>query len=347
MSAKTKSEALAKLKALRAAGDAGLPIAPGNLTVSALLTDWFAKGLSSRRLQEQSIATHRWAVSVLSEELGTRRVRSLSPEQVEAALERRSAAGLSRASLAKLRTTLGMALSWAERRGQVARNVARVAELPASARPAAPGRSMTAKQARAFLAAAEESPHGALWTTMLYLGLRPGEAAALAWDDVDLPHRVVHVRRALKRSEAGRISVGPTKTAQSVRSLDAPPVVVDHLRRRRHEQRKQRLAAGSLWSSPDDLIFTTGVGSPLDPTRLRAAFTSVAQAAGIGHGWSPNSLRHTAASLMSDAGVPLERIADQLGHRDTRMASLHYRHRVRPTIAAATVLTDLLRQASK
>src|SRR3954467_13400080 len=47
-------------------------------------------------------------------------------------------------------------------------------------------------------------------------------------------------------------------------------------------------------------------------------------------------LRHTAASLMSDAGVPIEVAADQLGHRDTRMLSLHYRHRVRPPSMPAT-----------
>ena len=64
--------------------------------------------------------------------------------------------------------------------------------------------------------------------------------------------------------------------------------------------------------------------------------------AGIGGGWSPNALRHTAASLMADAGVPIEEVADQLGHRDTRMASLHYRHRIKPTVSGGTILGEVL-----
>jgi integrase len=55
---------------------------------------------------------------------------------------------------------------------------------------------------------------------------------------------------------------------------------------------------------------------------------------------TPNELRHTAASLANDAGVRLEELADQLGHKDVRMVSQVYRHRIRPTVgddAAATM----------
>jgi hypothetical protein len=48
---------------------------------------------------------------------------------------------------------------------------------------------------------------------------------------------------------------------------------------------------------------------------------------------------------MSDAGIPLERIADQLGHKDTRMLANHYRHQIRPTIDAALILNDILNPA--
>ena len=46
----------------------------------------------------------------------------------------------------------------------------------------------------------------------------------------------------------------------------------------------------------------------------------VTERAGLGH-WSMTELaRHSAASLLSDAGVPLEQIADQLGHSSTANA---------------------------
>ena len=101
-------------------------------------------------------------------------------------LHRRCENGLSKASLAKLRTTLRIALQWAERREIVSRNVARVSELPADARPAISRRSMTAEQLRSFLEAANGTPLAAMWRTMVTLGIRPGEAAGLASDDIDM-----------------------------------------------------------------------------------------------------------------------------------------------------------------
>ncbi len=341
VSARTKTEATKKLKALRAAADAGLPIAPGDLTVATLLDQWAAKALPNRHLEGATIVVHRASIRALTAEIGTTKVRTLTPEQIEAALARRAADGRSRRTVAAYRTTLAMALDWAERRGVVPRNVARVVELPASAAPAKPGRTMTADQARAFLAAAEGTELAAMWTTMTYLGLRPGEAAGLSWDDVDLGRGIVHVRRARKRDQRGATIIGDTKTTWSVRSLDAPPPVLDALRARRKAQNRQRLAAGRLWANPDDLVFTSSTGRPTDPSRVRREFAAVLTRARL-DGFTPNMLRHTAASLMADAGMPIEELADQLGHRDTRMASLHYRHRIKPTVSGGTVLGDVL-----
>ncbi|HAY69648.1 MAG TPA: hypothetical protein DCY82_15430 [Acidimicrobiaceae bacterium] len=46
-------------------------------------------------------------------------------------------------------------------------------------------------------------------------------------------------------------------------------------------------------------------------------------------------MRHSAASLLSAAGVPLEQIADVLGHSGTRMVQTVYRQPVTSTVSAA------------
>jgi integrase len=79
------------------------------------------------------------------------------------------------------------------------------------------------------------------------------------------------------------------------------------------------------------LVFTTQVGTPIDPANLRHAFGRLTEKAGLGH-WTPNELRHSAASLLSAAGVPLEVIADVLEHALNRMLEQHYRHQVKPSI---------------
>lgn len=337
------SEAKAKraLREMLTAVDVGTTIDDGNLTVAQLLDDWQAKALPNRRLQGSTVARHRWACRVLADDLGRRRVRALTPEHVEAAFARRAEDGLAKASITKLRQTLSLALGWAERRGKVARNVAQIVELPTDARESVTGRAMTTDEARAFQAATAGTQLEAMWLVMLVLGCRPGEAAALSWGDVDLKRGVVHVRQALKRGPRGELVVGELKTAHSARSLTAPPAVVEALRMHRQRQNRQRLTAGELWRNDADLVFVNDLGRPLDPSRTRHEFGKVATRAKLA-GFTPNHLRHTAASLMSDAGVALEVVADQLGHRDTRMASLHYRHRVRPTIDAGAVMAEVL-----
>lgn len=93
-------------------------------------------------------------------------------------------------------------------------------------------------------------------------------------------------------------------------------------------------------------MFTSPTGHAIDPSRCRKALSDLAQNAGLGH-WTPNELRHSAASLMSDAGMPIEQVADQLGHKDLRMLQKHYRHRIRPTVGGGFVLDEALREESR
>jgi integrase len=84
--------------------------------------------------------------------------------------------------------------------------------------------------------------------------------------------------------------------------------------------------------------------SASDPAACRREFDVVAKNAGL-DGWTPNALRHSAASLMSDAAMPIEQVADQLGHKDLRMLQRHDRHRIRPSpsLTGITVVAAMAR----
>ena len=339
--AATEAGAKKDLRRLLRSVDDGKPIAAGNLTLANLLTDWEAKVLAVREISGSTLVRHRWALRILRDDLGSTKVRALTPERVEAAFSARAEAGLSRNSLEKVKGTLSQVLNWGVRRDAVARNIATVVELPATSRVAKEGRSLSIEQVKALLNAARSTPLEAMWTMMLYLGLRPGEAAGLAWADVDFNVGVIHIWRARSRDERGRPIISNPKTAQSVRSLDAPKVVLDSLRRHRSEQNRKRLIVGKVWANDEDLVFTSPTGRATDPAACRREFIVVTNAAGLS-GWTPNSLRHSAASLMSDAGMPIEQVADQLGHKDLRMLQKHYRHRIRPTVHGGTVVGEVL-----
>jgi integrase len=82
------------------------------------------------------------------------------------------------------------------------------------------------------------------------------------------------------------------------------------------------------------LVFATTVGTPIDPSNLRRETKKLTALAGVPE-MCPNELgRHRAANLLYDSGMPLERIADLLGHESTRMLAKHYRHRGRQAFSA-------------
>jgi hypothetical protein len=63
--------------------------------------------------------------------------------------------------------------------------------------------------------------------------------------------------------------------------------------------------------------------------------------AGIGH-WHAHEGRHTAVSIMSSNGVPIQEISDTVGYKSTHVTETVYRHVIVPKIrGGATVMDDV------
>jgi integrase len=78
-------------------------------------------------------------------------------------------------------------------------------------------------------------------------------------------------------------------------------------------------------------------GGPLDATHVRMDSKRITERAGLGRDWTPRELRHTFVSLLSDSGVPIEQIADAVGHSSTRAAGVVHRHQLRPVTRTAAI----------
>ncbi|MGH9131254.1 MAG: tyrosine-type recombinase/integrase, partial [Acidimicrobiales bacterium] len=115
-------------------------------------------------------------------------------------------------------------------------------------------------------------------------------------------------------------------------------LVTTLLTHRAHQEGEQQ-TAGEVWTE-NGLIFSTEVGTYLDPSNVRRTFARIAGRAGLDVDF-PYALRHTAASLLLDAGKSVEEVADLLGD-DPRTIYHHYRHRVRAHADAAAGPMDAL-----
>ena len=171
----------------------------------------------------------------------------------------------------------------------------------------------------------------ALFVLSITLGLRPGELRKLTWDHVDLACGVIHVWRSASRT-------GETKTPQSKRSLVLPKRAVDALTKHGKRQAKERLAAGAAWHDTN-LVFCHEDGRPYTKDALNWRFSKVTKQAGLGH-WHAHEGRHTAVSIMSHNGVPIQDISDTVGHKSTHVTETVYRHVIVPAIRAGATVMD-------
>jgi integrase len=236
-------------------------------------------------------------------------------------------------------STRSFALRCATRsnRGLVTRNEALLAHPPKlrhrfSNKPNA----WTARQLASFL---ESSRSHRLWPAIYVAattGMRRGEVLGLRWGDVDLSRRRLSVHRTII-AIAYETAESTVKTRTSRRVIDLAAETVDVLRAWRDLQ----LADGRIVSD-DGLVFCRADGRPLHPHSLSQTFERLACRSG-----QPvirlHDLRHTHATLLLKAGVPLKVVSERLGHASPAFTMAVYQH-VLPGMQAeaATAFAELI-----
>lgn len=154
-------------------------------------------------------------------------------------------------------------------------------------------------------------------TVLAGTGLRFGEAVALTVGDVDLlaGTPVLRVTKALQRIPGG-FEVGPPKTRKSRRTVSLPVDLVDVL-------------APLVTRSRDELLFVGPTGARVHHANFyNRAWAPAAAAFAEQTGRRPriHDLRHSHASWLIAAGVPLPVIRDRLGHESINTTVDVYGH---------------------
>jgi integrase len=128
----------------------------------------------------------------------------------------------------------------------------------------------------------------------------------------------------LRRVPGIGLIVNKPKSERGTRTVALPPIAVDALRRPRQTQRLERVAAGPRWTDTG-YVFTTQIGTPIDPDGLQRAWRKVSTRAGLGS-LRFHALRHSAATVALAQRVPLEVISRQLGHAGYAITADVYAH---------------------
>ena len=318
---RTRSEVSRKLAAVIRDRDAGLPATNDRMTVGQFLRAWLEDSVRPRNKPStyQSYESH---VRVhLVPEFGGFSLARLTPHDVEQMMSRQIKEGLSPATVSRVRATLRRALSQAEKKGLVRRNVAALAE-PPKQRPSRI-EPLKSRQAHVLLRAIRGHRFETLIALALATGLRQGELLGLLWDDVDLDAKRLYVRHALQRVQGEFVFIEP-KTVRSRRYVALSPSVIEHLRTHQIAQGRLQESGGREWNLLG-LVFPSQAGTPLDGPNVTHAFQAVVRQAGLPH-MRFHDLRHACASFMLAQGASMRVIMEQLGHSQISMTMNTYSH---------------------
>ena len=162
------------------------------------------------------------------------------------------------------------------------------------------------------------------------------KSPGLNWGDLHVAASSVSIVRT-RQATMGRTVESPVKTRTSRRRIDLDANTVDVLEQWRH----RLVTEGATIESSTPMFLNTHHGAP-SPESFSQLFTRTTSTCGLPR-IRFHDLRHTHASLLVAAGVPIKVVSERLGHAHPGFTMHTYQHLL-PGMgaAAATQFADLI-----
>lgn len=342
----------------------GLGAAVDKRTLAAYLEYWITE-VAPHRVRANTLANYRQSLDMhIIPALGTKKLDKLSAKDIRSWLDRiavqcrcctqhidaKRAADKQRCCalgnccrllpaprrLQYYHGVLAVALAHAVREDMIPRNVAKQVQVPSG--PPRRYEPLTLAEAHAFLAETRRFLHGEVYELALRTGMRRGEILGLRWNDIDFATNTLTIRRTVQRIIGqGKLEM-PTKTKSSDRRIPLSPPCIKVLKEHVAFQQAQRERAGKNWTETD-YVFTSSVGTPLEPQHITQNMKRLCENAGIRR-IRFHDLRHSCATLLIETGVPLITVKELLGHSNIMITANTYTHTRLPHQADALRLLD-------
>ena len=296
-----------------------------SITVAQATEDWISSVALDKR-EASTQAQYRQHARHINARIGNVKLASLTIPRLNA-LRDELLKTMSAAMARKVMSSLKSLLREAQRRGNVAQNVALgVKRIDPDKRAA--GKLQigidipTTDEIKAIINAA--GPHKPLLMTAAFAGLRASELRGLRWSDVDLRKSELHVRQRADRYNA----IGRPKSTAGSRSVPLGPLLLNVLR-------EWKLVCPK---GEHGLVFPAASGQIAGHNNLVRAFKATVHEAGLTDAMGKpkyskmHSLRHFYASWCinppenSGQGLPPKVVQTQLGHASIVMTMDTYGH---------------------
>lgn len=235
----------------------------------------------------------------------------LSGGRVERIESKKQPKGLSAKTVRNINQVISSAMEFAKNQKLIAANPADGCALPKLEHREM--KTLPTEQLASFLREAKESGVYELYYIELATGLRRGELLGLKWEDIDLEHGSLRVRRQVSRIN-GEVVEAPLKTNNSYRSVSIGADAVEILK-----SQKRKVNGTS------EYVFPSPAGGPISPDSVLHMLHRVLKRAGL-----PkvrfHDLRHTFATLALQNGVDIKTVSGMLGHYSAGFTLDTYAH---------------------
>lgn len=324
-----KKDAQKVLNEMLRNSDLGLLGNSNRQTVNEFLDFWLSS-IAKPRLQYRTYKDYTdLLVRYVRPSLGNTKLCDLKAIHIQQLYSEMQAKGLSARTVRYAHAVLSSSLRSAVELDILTRNVAKLVQLPKQLQKEMD--VLSKEEAIDFLHALEGERYGTMFSFAIATGMRPEEYFGLQWKDIDFERGTATVQRAVVRfRKGGGWQFSQPKTSKSRRTIPLPTETVDQLRKHRKAQLEERMSMGSIWNDYD-LVFTSEIGTPLNPPNVTRAFKKLLTKAKIRSSIRLYDLRHTTATLLLQAGVNPKVVSERLGHSTISLTLDVYSH-VLPTM---------------
>ena len=328
--AKTKTECAKKLREATAAVDKGTYLEPEKMRIS----EWMQKWLDTYcKVKPRTKETYESAItSSIIPALGHFRICELKPAHIQDYINSLEAHGLGAHTIREYYCRINQAMKKAKQLRMIAENPCEPCTCPKIVKKEM--RYMDSDNLKAFLRAAHGHPLERAYQVAIFTGMRQAELLGLCWDAIDLDKGIITIKRQMQRIAGVDTLVNTTKNNKE-RSYPLPAFVVDVLREQQRWQRKQRLAAGSGWNNPDNLVFTNAIGEGIKARTLYNNYKALLKAAGLDENLRYHDLRHSYAVHAIENGDDYKTVQQVLGHHSSSFTADVYGHLTEAALTAS------------
>lgn len=308
---KTRKEVSEKLAKALNEINTGTFIEEHKITLWDWLSEWIIL-YKKNNVRASTFETHNNTIKkhIKDSDIGNIALFKLKPLHFQKLYVSKLDEGLSPATIKRLHVVLKDSLNQAVNTSLLLKNPLENISPPAQVKNEI--KVMTLDEQKIFIKFLEGEHYRLAFLLAMQTGLRLGELLALQYGDIDIPRKILTVKRNVRRVD-GKLLFQEPKTKSSQRNI---PLLDGTL---------NELSTLKGINTPGSIVFLNPYGHITEPRYFTEQFKKILKKADLPD-YNFHSLRHTFATRLLESGENVKVIAELLGHANVSLTLNIYAH---------------------